>query len=394
MRLKTLNGAPLCKHLDFSPETLLGPEAAVQYLNDHTFSSPASDTTTSLKWRHLPPRDTRLHTGWSQPYLPQGPFPGSQPNLSFSIPSVGDATGFTPEDTTDIDATISYQDQPFDNTGFVEHSLNFHDTLLSSQVATNEDVDGTFSSTSFFSTSFETASTEIEREELDSQEPIVNVPATIRLTPLGSLPSAACLRSISPQTPTPNIVCVLAAPLTEKEVLVRKSGYKMNLRELTVADDTKSDFIVSFWRRPSNKQDAENPITQALDRVQVGDVLLLRNIALNTFRDKVYGQSLNPFISRARTTVDVLTNDACISTRQLAALPAPVAAAVTRLRKWANLHIAPSAAWSRKRKGGGESNQPAKRAAGNVCVHYEILPPDTPDVGGRDVDGPRCSVQG
>ncbi|KAF2690321.1 hypothetical protein K458DRAFT_383439 [Lentithecium fluviatile CBS 122367] len=379
MRLKTLNGAPLCENLDFGAENLLDAEALARCLHDPLYQPPSEkNTAPNLKWRRLTPKDTRLRTGWSQPYLPEGALHGSNPDLSFSVPEIEGPLDLPSDDTTILDQTVTLLDNTVGIDDFVQHSLIFHDTLLSSQIAADDAADRTVSSFSLMGTSFETMSTDMESQPQEaSQGPILRILSTLMLTPLGSLPSADYLRSIYPQTPTPNFLCVLTAQPNDREVFVKKGGYRMSLREITVADDTKSGFTISFWNRPSGRGDSQNSVAQTLDRVRAGDILLLRNIALNAFRDNVYGQSLNPSITRVRTTVEILKSSSGISSRQLGALPAAVVATFVRVKRWASAHVASDTSGLRKRKGGMEASSRSTKHSLRSYDHDESLPPDT-----------------
>ncbi|KAF2449119.1 hypothetical protein P171DRAFT_336047, partial [Karstenula rhodostoma CBS 690.94] len=263
---------------------------------------------------------------------------------------------------------------------FVHHSLIFHDTLLSSQIAPGGLVDGAVTSQSFVATSFE-STTSISMDSFqrsNTDVPILQIPTTLKLTALGTLPSAAHLRRIYPQTPTPNFLCVLAAPPEDREVFVRKGGYRMRLREITVADDTRSDFKITFWQKPQKTGDSQNVLGHALQRIKAGDILLLRNIALNAFRDDVYGQSLNPSIARVQSSIEILMSSGGISSRQLGALPAPVVTAFMRVKKWASAHVASDVPGLKKRKDESQrSNRYAKRSLRSSYAHDETLPPDT-----------------
>ncbi|KAF2642759.1 hypothetical protein P280DRAFT_396093 [Massarina eburnea CBS 473.64] len=261
--------------------------------------------------------------------------------------------------------------------GFAQHSLIFHETLVSSQIAAGTD-DHTVSSSSFMNTSFASMSSKIESQSHgDSQAPILQVPSTLTMTALSSLPSADALRAIYPQTPTHNLLCVLTTQPEDREILVKKGKYRMHLREVTVADDTRSDFKVSFWSRPSQKDDAQNVLFNTLSRLKVGDILLLRNIALNAFRDNVYGQSLNLSITRARTTVEVLMSDGSISSHQLDALPATIVGPFMKVKKWAKTHVAPDIRALRKRKQPDSSEISAAQSRARHEAHDSSLPPDT-----------------
>jgi hypothetical protein len=379
MRLKTLNGAPLSTDLDFRAENLLDIDSLVRYLYAEPHTSHENDRASApeLKWRRLAPTETRLRTGWSQPFLPAGAFHGSNPDVSFFVPDIQPSSGLSPDETTVFDQTVTLLDHTDVPDDFVQHSLIFHDTLLSSQIAGDDATDQTVSSSSFMGTSFEMTDMESQQHEA-SHGPVLHVASSLILTSVGSLPSPDHLRAIYPQTLTPNILCVLTAPPTDREVFVRNGGFKMTLREITVADDSKSGFKISFWNRPSGRPESQNTITQTLDCVRVGDILLLRNIALNAFRDDVYGQSLNPSITRVRTTVDVLKSGSGISSRRLGALPAAVLAAFMRVKRWAGAHVAPDTTGLRKRKGGMDaSSGTTKRSLRSSNAHNDTLPPDT-----------------
>jgi hypothetical protein len=382
MRLKILNGAPLCEHLDFSPDALLDIEVVGKALyRDPKRSAIDGSTAPPAKWRRLASKGTRPQTGFSQPYLPRGAFHGSNPDLSFSVlNNIEDTSELPSDDTLNMDTTLFQSEIE----GFVEHSLVFHDTLLSSQINVTVDDAGdrTVSSQSFLGNSFASIRSDQESKSQthpDTQGgPILQVPSTLTLTSLASLPSAAHLRSIYPQTPTPNILCVLSTPPEDREIFVKKGGYRMNLREITVADDTRSSgFKISFWFRPSPKDNnnLQNILINTIGRAKVGDILLLRNIALNHWRDNVDGQSLNPSITRVKTTAQILmSGDGAISNRQLGALPAPVVERFVKVKRWAQKHVAPD---SRKRKQLEELRRPGKRSRRGEDALEECLPPNT-----------------
>ncbi|CAN9235310.1 unnamed protein product [Alternaria alternata] len=376
-----LNGAPLRGYLNFDDDELL-PVEECRFFDaaSSTFSS-TNDSTPVIKWRGISFGDSRLRTGWSQPILPDCS-PGREMS-DLSLPSVKESVSFLPEDTTSLESKIAFEDPSLATNSFLEQSLMFHDTLLSSQVLPDDMTDKTISSSSFLTTSFGTTASEFSSPSKVGEHTVnIQVPPKMAITPLGSLPSAQRLRAIYPQTPTPNFLCAVTATPEQKEVFVRKGGYKMKLWEIIVADDTRSNFKVTFWLRPSresnNEQDhVQNLLLQTLKGIKVGDILLLRNIALTSFGDNVFGQSLNPTIARARTSIDVLTKSGAGSSAQLGGLPPPVAETFKRVKKWAKMHIASDTAGPRKRKGSAaKQGKYAKR----TCRSFDVddsMPPDT-----------------
>lgn len=382
MKLKMLNGAPRREHLDFSDGCLLPADKCNGFSVPARCETPPVDSTPAMKWRCLAKKDARLQSEWQHPYLP-GSMLGSH-MADVSLPEVVRFQSFAQEDTTALDATVSFNDPTFHTDGLIEHSLVFHDTLLSSQVAPGEGPDSTINSSSFLSTSFETTTSDYSSPNKADQYTTIHVPLKLSITPLASLPSAQQLRAIYPQTPTPNFICVVTSNPEKREVFVRKGGYKMDLWEIIVADDSFSGFKIAFWMRPNLDSKNERTRSQkllldALQATKVGDIILLTNVALTSFRDTVFGQSLNPAIARARTDIHVLMKSNGISATQPGKLPAPIQEAFTRVRKWARMHIASDSGGSRKRKGSAPKQDDfAKRTFGTRDLD-DSMPPDTMD---------------
>ncbi|KAG9189970.1 hypothetical protein G6011_06838 [Alternaria panax] len=382
MRLKMLNGAPLCEHLDFDDNKLLAVEECHSFDAAPSIVAPAVDATPVYKWRGISFKNCRLRTGWSQPFLPGSVLGGDVSDVA--LPRVSCSVSFLQENNTLLESTTGFEDPSLATNSFLEQSLMFHDTLLSSQVLPDDVTDKTVSSSSFLTTSFGTTASDFSSPS-KADEHALNAPIAPKLaiTTLGSLPSAQHLRAIYPQTPTPNFLCAVTATPEQKEVFVRKGEYKMNLWEIIVADDTHSGFKITFWLRPpqdsNNKQNHfQNLLPKTLQGIKVGDILLLRNIALTSFGDTVFGQSLNPTIARARTGIDVLTNSGGGGlSAQLGGLPAPVVETFKRVKKWTKMHIASDTAGSRKRKGSAtKQGKFAKRTYQSRDLD-DSMPPDT-----------------
>lgn len=376
-----LNGAPRREHLDFSDNCLLPADECDTFSITSKRETPVAESTPVMKWRRLAKKNTRLETEWQQPYLPGSLLLGSDMG-DVSLPEIDRFPSFAHEDTTTLDATASFLDPTFATDGMIEHSLIFHDTLVSSQVVPGEELDTTINSSSFLSTSFETTTSDFSSPDKATQHPIIHLPAKLSITSLASLPSAQQLRAIYPQTPTPNFLCAVTANPETREVFVRKGGYKMDLWEIIVADDSFSGFKIAFWMHPNQESNnervrAQRSLLQTLQDIKVGDIILLRNIALTSFRDTVFGQSLNPAIARARTDILVLMKSNGTSTAQPARLPASLDEVFARVKKWARMHIASNNAGPRKRKGSAmKQTDSVKRTIGNRDLD-DSMPPDT-----------------
>ncbi|KAF2651030.1 hypothetical protein K491DRAFT_707283 [Lophiostoma macrostomum CBS 122681] len=356
MRLKTLNGAPLSEHLDFSAEILLKSddlEASIRNFLDGNVGS-------SLNL-----------------------LPSDEPASASELP---------PDDTYLDDTTRTLEQYPTQARTFLEHSLILHDTLLSSQVAMDPDTDSqneadqTVSSNSFLSTgssfdSFNTNLSEPSQRRSQFQAPVLQLPERIVVTSLDNLPSVKHVQSIYPATPTAILLCTVTERLELREVTTRKSGQRMLLQEMVVADETRSNFRVSFWFRPqgeSNSRQAQQQqeLGKTIDHLQLGDIVLLRNIVLSIFRDTLHGQSLRPSINKARTTVEVLRRaDGSFGYRHV--LPVAVDQKFVKVKGWARGHVA-GVYQEKKRLAGPQEVEVAHgRPAKRMIRMDDELPPDT-----------------
>ena len=160
----------------------------------------------------------------------------------------------------------------------------------------------------------------------------------------------------------------------------------MDLWEITVGDDTCANFKVTFWLRPPREPNNErNPaqvqLLHTLERLRVGDIILLRNVAVTSFQDTVYGQSLNTSITRARTSINLLMRSGGMSMAQVSGLPTSVIEIFMKVRRWARAHVAGDADNHRKRDNSpSRTGKVAKRSFGSY-TQDEALPPDTMESG-------------
>ncbi|KAH6633328.1 hypothetical protein C7974DRAFT_169493 [Boeremia exigua] len=382
MRLKLLSGAPLREHLDFST-SILSKTGEHRNFGIRQRYDQAVEEEATFKWRDIGAKGVPLRTGWSPPYLPGTGIHGAHDGVSFVIPGVQDSSELPEYNVTNLETTLTLDEENLEVDNYLQHSLVFYDTLLSSQIVQDIGADETVPSSSFLTTSFNNTTSEFSSPSpVDTHAPVLQVSPAMVVTSLESLPDARHLRSIYPQTLTPNFLCAVMTTPERNEVLVRKGGYRMDLWEITVGDDTRSGFKVTFWLRPSRDSNNEQKRAQVqllhvLEHLQVGDIILLRNIALTSFREIVYGQSLNATITRARTSLDVLVKSNGMPVAQLGGLPALVGDILTKVKKWARYHVAGERDMVKKRKGGfSEVGKMAKRSfTSSACD--EDLPPDT-----------------
>lgn len=125
------------------------------------------------------------------------------------------------------------------------------------------------------------------------------------LSDLEDIPSATYLLSLSPQTIVVNLIVAVITILPRKRVRTRW-GYFMDILELVVGDETKTGFGITCWLPPTDEPGQETtskiPFERSLAALRPCDIVVVRSVALGTFRGQVYGQSLR----HNRTTIDLL----------------------------------------------------------------------------------------
>ncbi|KAM0331553.1 hypothetical protein ACHAQA_003231 [Verticillium albo-atrum] len=266
-----LAGAPIASSLTWEPSTLLNDFTPpfTTFLNGDPL--PEEPTSSIASWRSLPLTRQRLETGLSQLHAyPDAP--AFQPDANFFTTT----TSFTTTSSADSQGLASQ---------FYDHSLAHHTALPSSPPSAPAPAPDE-------TTSFLTTST----TSFASNPPAPPPQQTPHLSDLEDIPPAPSLLALHPQTVTINLIAgVIAAP-PPRPVRTRY-GKTMLLLELLLADDTRAGFAVTFWLA----DDAEGAASP-LRGLRRQDVVLLRDVALNVFRGKVYGQSLR----RGRTKVSLL----------------------------------------------------------------------------------------
>jgi hypothetical protein len=261
---------------------------------------------------------------------------------------------------------------------FLQHSLAFHERLEFSQLeaydSQQDSVALSFSATSFQNILGNDSRAPVRIETLaiagSNSQASVRLPFNLTITSLGAIPSAEYLDLIYPQTLTSNLVVIVTSRSPPRSVITR-SKRLMLLYDVQVADETGSDFKVTFWLPPHPSAKEENvtiPRQQtqlriALDCGRSGDIVLLQNIAMSHFRGAVHGQSLHPHVLRPQTALYVITRGGVdqLPTPQLGPDLRPK---IERVKTWAkrffSRDIAPRSGMEveqgRKRKGLTECN--------------------------------------
>ncbi|KKY20934.1 hypothetical protein UCRPC4_g03941 [Phaeomoniella chlamydospora] len=212
-----------------------------------------------------------------------------------------------------------------------------------------------------------------------SSVPVVTAPPRMgHLSDLEDIPNASYLQSIHPQTMTVNLVVVVMSLPTARIVTTgRRWGREQaaELVELLVGDETKAGFGITLWL--SNTADGDE-MRSKVRQLCLRDIVLFRNVALSTFRNRVHGQSLR----RGITKIDLLYgprmevesgSKGAYSARDVhmqTAVTDPQLMKVRRVKDWMETFIGHT--YDRHEDACKHSNE-ASREARNL-----LLPPDTP----------------
>lgn len=352
-RVMIFAGAPDNATLDWEVEGLLQdflePLArfAGIYEPQPSATSPEQTVLDMAIWRSIPLERASLGTGFSQ-------------NHEFNGYYQGDQNFFSTAETQDTDtASQSLQEE------FYEHSLRIHDDMPSSQLPT-----ATFSSTasSYESTHGESFVSSIGDSTFLAQEDRTLGIGTAHLSDLEDLPNAAYLKKIEPQTMTVNLIAGIIS-ISEPRVVKTRWASSKSLIELVVGDETKSGFSITFWISGDTRSLAD----VTLKNLRRQDIILLRNVALSHFNNKVHGHSLRKGLTRIdllyRRKLDEGDVRGFYSAKELASREQgrPQLRKTQKVREWVLQFVA----------GGRESQLGKRKAGGKTIRSWELPPPDT-----------------
>ncbi|KAG5951898.1 hypothetical protein E4U53_002054 [Claviceps sorghi] len=274
-----------------APSSVVEPSCTVSGFEPpfrHLFHLPAATTATTTAtpyttaWRSLALRRQPLHSGFTQTHaanvsaFANGAFFTTADATVLELDDDGDDDDdislegpVTTTTTTTTTTTPASQDLL---TQFCEQSVGLH--TMSDAVDSQSLVDGT---TESFTTSILSDDARVARPR--------------HLSDLEDVPSAKQVTALEPQTITLNII-VGVLSVAQPRTVTTRWGSSLSLIELLVGDDTATGFAVTFWL-PTDQVAASDVV--ALRRQ---DVVLLENVALHVFRNKVYGQSLRRGLTR------------------------------------------------------------------------------------------------
>ena len=295
-----LTGAPLSNSLDWKKEALCAPLQPCFSQSDSKTLIPALSIDAKPAWRHLQVERNHLPTGLTQASEVDA---GEEEEASFLSTEELSFNSSSPGEDFLQASQVSQCSQENILSQFYERSFAIHEEIPSSQIICRDSsVD-----TSCFTEAEDISLLSSESIESASQHNLPRSALSLgHLIDLRDVPNALYLRSIEPQTMTVNLLVGIISIPQPCLITTRKAKRKVELVEMLVGDDTKTGFGVNIWLHPNESGLNERGMRSQVTQLRPQDVVLIRNVALTSFRGKVYGQSLR----KDTTTLDLLCRNA------------------------------------------------------------------------------------
>ncbi|PQE23702.1 Nucleic acid- OB-fold protein [Rutstroemia sp. NJR-2017a WRK4] len=359
-----LVGAPAASSLNWDERELLNDftEPFVQFLHlPQTTSYATSENAQSIlstpgsapAWRSLPLERQHLVTGVSQDHAYHPVCHG----LDFFATTTFLSQSELQSQSLLDDSQVSVESVEKVISQFYEHSYAIHADVPSSQLAPHDTfLTGGESSYSTYSGD----DSQLDSRLTDSFTGDRDIPIGGYITNLRDIPHAGYLNEILPGTVTVNIIAGIISVTPPREITTRR-GAKTSLLEILVGDETRSGFGITFWLSGN----AKDTTSEVLESLRVQDIVLMKDVALGSFRGKVHGQSLR----KDRTKCILLYRDkigrgdigGCYGRRDFASKePNAQLSKAKRVRDWVTSFV-------------GVANVPKQ----GVKRAREMLPPDT-----------------
>ncbi|ODH47600.1 hypothetical protein GX48_06278 [Paracoccidioides brasiliensis] len=370
VKVITLAGAP-------RPSTLRWDES--ELLNECWFcrtsadgrDNPTAATASSVRWRAITQHEDRYG------------FPASEGDEGDKIGDGGeylqdgDMEFLAPgaiERHTGLQLTMDSEVEP--RSEFYDHSFAVHEVVDSTMLSEME----SFHADSNFETTLEEksiVSAAPPSTQGSSMHHPLPPPLTGPLSEIKDIPNAAHIRSVSPRVIPVNLIGAVITIHPRKRVRTRW-GYETDVVELVVGDETKSGFRITCWLPLKEKScdGAKQDLDKSISGLRPRDIVLFRSVALNSFRGKVYGQSLKGNMTKIdllhRMPVDSSDMEGLFTCRILGDRRGdshPQLTKVRRVREWILDFISPHIY--------GMAGQQSINSSSGGLPGEPYLPPDT-----------------
>lgn len=289
------------------------------------------------------------------------------------------------------DQTSALQRDEDDMSQYYEYSFAAHEKDSSQDSGSSQTTDSMPDSDRSFSTTFNESSTSFDTcNTVSSKDRFVRTRlASSRLVDLNHLPNATYLRSITPQTMTVNIVVGIISIPQPRLIKTTRNARTVELVEMIVGDDSKAGFGINIWlpspqfRMKSAPQtrihesavQAQN-LQSAVMQLRPRDIIFVRNVALHSYKGKVYGQSLRKDITTInllyRNLIDLSDQQGTYSAKDLKFDESsdPQISKVRKVRRWVDDFVGLG-----MNRPHAHRNQKEKHRQKRLL---QVLPPDTP----------------
>ncbi|KAL8920292.1 MAG: hypothetical protein Q9208_006360 [Pyrenodesmia sp. 3 TL-2023] len=298
-RVIVYTGAPASRSLSWDEDQLTAPlqSCFTEARKPHTHV----DKDVGPKWRSLPFEQIHLPTGLTQAtnldFVPEASYDEAETSfLSTTDLSIGPHS-----EDGDIQSSMDQDSDILSQ--YYEHSFAVHDDPLSSQILPPTSPPPSPSSFLDSDASFDDSTI----DDLQRQISVSRFHST-SITNLSSIPTASYLHSINPQTMTVNLLVGIISVPPARTLTTRKDNRIVDLIEMIVGDEVKAGFGVNIWLPLQDSRAARPPSKQSLELeeqvrdLRPRDIVLMRNVALASFKGKVFGQSLR----RGMTNVELV----------------------------------------------------------------------------------------
>ena len=299
-RVIFLTGSPLPSSLDWSDHAL-SVGILPSFAGDRILLAGEGSVsqTDHPQWRSLPFETKHIPSGLTQATYPEASSPMYDREDETLFVSPTELSGISSSQST----STASQDRSTEDvlSQYYEHSFAIHE---GAEPHTMEDKSFATASEGSASTSF--VDSPDQSHNLLAQSVKSRLDASV-INDLKQVPNAAYLRTILPQTKTVNLVVGIVSIAQPRAIKTRRSQQIVELVEATVGDETRAGFAINFWlsperAHPSNTSSSTDDLRVQTLNLRPRDIVLVRNVALGSFRGSVHGQSLR----RGVTTLDLL----------------------------------------------------------------------------------------
>lgn len=337
-----LTGAPLSKSLDWADASLCCSlqKCFMERDGKAPYLPPSSSAIARPAWRQLPLEVKHLPSGLTQ-----------------LVHDVREESQRTDEETsfltvTDIsvlsDSINENSSQDFHSSGssddaltqFYEHSYAIHEELPTTNIFSLDSIQDE----SVFSIAESNQENRQEQKAENLEQIIVNSkPRSLNVTSLKDIPNSSVIRRLNPSTMSVDMIIGILSISPPRLIRTKKYGRLVELVEMIVADETKSGFGITIWlpvsKATSTKPPQGGDLRSSVVNLRPQDIVLTRNVALESFRGKVYGQSLRKGVTKLdllyRTVVDAYDQPGAYSWDELnRSTDDPQLVKVKQLNEW------------------------------------------------------------